>query len=199
MSSLVYPTLPGLGWSVYRQPMFAVTLRENEAFREASEVVMTNCFYEFDLTYEMLRNRDSYRELDTIQSFFLAMRGGYDYFKFQDPNDYYVNGSLLGTGNGTNRTFIFARNTGPSYYEAVGYLNAVSAVYLNGVLQDPSSYTLSAPNVLTFTTAPAAGVKVTADFTYYYLCRFAEDLQQYDQFCSTMWELGQVKLKSVVM
>lgn len=199
MSSLVYPSLPGLAWSVYRQPMFAVTLRENEAFREASEVVMTQCFYEFDLSYEMLRNKNGYTELDTIQSFFLAMRGSYDYFKFQDPNDYSVTLGALGVGDGTNRVFILARNTGPSYFEAVGYLNTLTGVYLNGVLQSPANYVVTAPNVITFNTAPGAGVTVTATFTFYYLCRFADDLQQYDQFCSTMWELGQVKLKSVVM
>lgn len=199
MSSLVFPTLPGQSWSVVRQPLFSVTLRQAPNFREAREIIMTQCFYEFELSYDMIRNKSGYTELDQIAGLFLTMRGGYDYFRFTDPNDFSITAGSLGIGDGINKVFIFARATGPSYYEAIGYLNTLTGVYINGVLQSPSSYVITQPNVLTFNSAPANGATITATFTYYFLCRFLDDSQQYDQFCSTMYELNQVRLKSVVM
>lgn len=197
MSTIIFPSLGGLEWSVFRRPTFSSIVRSSDSQREVT-TQLTKCFYEFELSYSSLRNKNGFTDLQQIQSLFLKMRGSYDSFLFQDPNDYTVTASQIGTGNGTNKVFVLGRNTGPNYFEAVGYLNTMTGVYLNGTLQSGSTYTFTAPNIITFNTAPGAGVIVTATFSFWYVCRFKEDQQQYDQFMSNLYQLKNVKFKSVV-
>jgi hypothetical protein len=198
MSTIVFPALPGLSWSVYRKPTFATIVRKSDSNREVTAKMNSRCFYEFELNYEFLKFKNGATDLTQIQSLFLKMRGDYDTFLFEDPNDKSVTLSQIGTGNGTNRVFVLGRNTGPSFFEAVGYLNTITGVYLNGVLQSGGSYTFTAPNIITFNTAPGNGVVVTATFTYYYVCRFKDNLHQYEQFMNHLMKLRSVKFKSVV-
>ncbi len=197
MSSLVFPALPGLSWSVLRTPMFSVQMRTSDSQRETATIFMNQCYYQIELSYEMLRQGGIYDELQQIEGLFLTMRGSYDYFKFDDPNNNTVINGVLGTGNGTNKTFVFARNTGPSYYEAVGMVNQITNVKINGVTVNPADYSISLPNVIVFDTAPPNGQVVTATFTYYYLCRFGEDQHEYEQFMYRLYQLNQITLKTV--
>jgi uncharacterized protein (TIGR02217 family) len=173
-------------------------MREHDSGREVSAALQTRCLYEFDLGYSFLRNKNGATDLTQILSLFLKMRGTYDTFLFEDPTDYTVTASQIGTGNGTNKVFVLGRNTGPSYFEAVGYLNTLTGVYLNGTLQSGANYTFTAPNIITFNTAPANGVVVTATFTFWYVCRFANDYQDYDHFMNQLFQLKTCRFRSVV-
>ena len=53
------------------------------------------------------------------------------------------------------------------------------------------------PNgLVTFATAPTAGQLVTADFSFYYRVRFKNDLNEFEQFMSKLWQLQQLELVS---
>src|SRR3546814_2093247 len=91
------------------------------------------------------------------------MRGAYDYFLFTDPNSNTVINGGIGAGNGTNKFFTLGHNTGPSYFEAVGYVNQITNVKLNGVTVNPADYSISYPNVIVFDTAPGNGVAVRSE------------------------------------
>lgn len=197
MSSLVFPALPGLSWSVMRTPTFSVQVRTSDSQRETATIIMDKCYYSIELSYEMLRQGGTYDELQQIEGLFLTMRGSYDNFKFDDPNNNTVMNGVIGTGNGTNKAFVLARNTGPSYYEAIGLVNQIANVKINGVTINPADYSLSLPNVIVFDTAPPNGHVVTATFTYYYLCRFGEDQHEYEQFMYRLYQLNQMTLKTV--
>jgi len=197
MTIPVFPQLIGRSWSVYRKPMFTVQLRSGESQREASSINMTQCYYEFGLSYDLLRNQNGHTELTDIEGLFLKARGSYDYFLFMDPNDHSVINGGIGAGNGTNTVFILGRNTGPSYYEAVGHLNQINNIFLDGVAVDPADYSFSAPNIIVFNNPPGNGVLVTATFSYYYICRFGSDAQDYEQFMYNLYQLRDVTLKSV--
>ena len=84
--------------------------------------------------------------------------------------------------------------------EPVGYVFSadLSAVYVAGVLQDPTSYTFTSPNTLTFNTAPAYGSQITASFRYYFVCRFAADAQDFEEFMANLWTLHELKLMTVL-
>ena len=85
------------------------------------------------------------------------------------------------------------------YSEAVQGASSVSAVYLNGVAQSGSTWSVSsgyAP-AITFTTAPGLGVAVTADFGFLWLCRFAEDVQDFEEFMAMLWTLKTLRLSMV--
>ena len=50
---------------------------------------------------------------------------------------------------------------------------------------------------ITFTAAPGAGVAVTADFGWLMLCRFAEDVQDFEEFMAMLFRLHTLRLRMV--
>ena len=50
---------------------------------------------------------------------------------------------------------------------------------------------------IAFTSAPAAGAAITADFGILWLCRFAEDVQDFEEFMTMLWTLRTVRLMTV--
>jgi uncharacterized protein (TIGR02217 family) len=77
--------------------------------------------------------------------------------------------------------------------------NAVGAIYFNGVRQDPAGYTVNGETgQVTFAAPPPAGQIVTADFTYRFRVRFADDTAEFENFMYQLWQLKQIKLQSVL-
>ena len=137
-------------------------------------------------------------ELRTIAGFFLAQQGTFQPFLFDDPTDNVAAGRVIGTGNSTSTSFQLVRNMG-AFAEPMTAPNAVSAVYFNGVRQDPAGYTADADTgQLTFAAPPPAGQIVTADFTYRFRVRFADDAAEFENFMYQLWQLKQIKLQSVL-
>ena len=58
-------------------------------------------------------------------------------------------------------------------------------------------FTLTTPNMLTFATAPASGVTISADFSYAFNCRFLDDQMDFEEFMSSLWRLDSMKFRSV--
>ena len=88
---------------------------------------------------------------------------------------------------------------GGGFAEPIVAPNLVSNVYLNGVVQSPSSYSVDASNgILTFAAAPGSGVVVTADFSYYFRVRFADDAASFENFMYQLWRLKQIKFISIL-
>ncbi len=99
------------------------------------------------------------------------------------------------TGDGTTTTFTFSRFLG-AFLEPVGWVSSVSNVSLNGVNQ-PSGWSLSAPNSLVFTSAPGSGVSIAATFVYAFQCRFDSDDQDFEEIMSNLWQVESIKFRSV--
>jgi hypothetical protein len=51
--------------------------------------------------------------------------------------------------------------------------------------------------LVTFTTAPASGAALTWSGYYAFLCRFDDDVLDFEQFMSKLWEAKQVKFRSL--
>jgi len=60
-----------------------------------------------------------------------------------------------------------------------------------------SGFALTTPNTLTFTTAPASGVAISANFSYAFNCRFLDDQMDFEEFMSNLWRLDSMKFRSV--
>jgi hypothetical protein len=73
----------------------------------------------------------------------------------------------------------------------------VDTVYADGVALDPSTWDLVLPNVIRMASAPASGVVLTVDFWWAYICQFADDRIDLDQFMWQIWELRSLKLRGV--
>ena len=196
-----FPTLPGLGWSVHKKPVFSTIVAEHVSGREVREAFYQNPIWQFELTFDALSSSPTTysglgaNSMQTLLGFFLACQGQYGTFLYTDPSDSAAANITFAIGDGTTRIFAFSRYMG-AFLEPVGWVTGVSNVYLNGVNQ-ASGWSLSNPNSLVFTSAPVAGASVAASFTYAFQCRFDSDDQDFEEFMSNLWKVDSIKFKSV--
>jgi uncharacterized protein (TIGR02217 family) len=193
-----FPTLAGLGWSVHVKPKFSTGVADHVSGRSTRRPAFAGVYYDVELTYDLLRSAAAYAEMQTIAGFFADVAGEATPFWFAPPGLAAVAGGVLGTGDGATTSFALTRSWG-SYSEPVYGTSGVTAVYENGVLVAGSAYSVSsgyAP-VVTFATAPAMGIPITADFGVLWLCRFADDVLDFEEFMSMLFELQVVKLQTV--
>jgi hypothetical protein len=123
------------------------------------------------------------------------MQGQFGTFLYADPTDSAATNMTFATGDGTTTVFTVSRYMG-AFLEPVGWVTSVSNVFLNNVNQ-PSGWSLSAPNSLVFAAAPSAGMSIAATFTYAFECRFDSDDQDFEQFMSNLWQVDSIKFKSL--
>jgi uncharacterized protein (TIGR02217 family) len=208
-----FPTLPGLGWSVSKAPRFATRIQRAVSGRELRVVDQPNPIWTWTLTYSMLRDQNDtrapsgpgvgYDELRTLMGFFLQQQGTFQPFLFDDPTDDHASAQAIGTGDGSTTVFQLVRTMGaalPSggFAEPITAPNTVSTIYFDGVRQDASGYSVDGTTgLVTFSSPPPSGQLVTADFTYFFRVRFADDTADFENFLYQLWSLKQIKLQSV--
>jgi uncharacterized protein (TIGR02217 family) len=209
----IFPTLPGLGWSVSKAPRFATRIQRAVSGRELRVVDQPNPTWIWTLTYAVLRDEHDtratsgpgvgYDELRTLMGFFLQQQGALQPFLFNDPTDDTVSAQPIGTGDGSTTVFQLVRSMGvglPSggFAEPIIAPNVVSAIYFDGIVQSAAEYSVDpATGLVTFTAPPPAGQIITADFTYYFRVRFADDTADFENFLYQLWALKQLKLQSI--
>ena len=206
----VYPTLPGLEFNVHRKPRFASLLQAGFSGREARYPQQTLPFWEFELSYSILRDQTQnqvpylptapFTELQQISQLFEWCGAQIGLFYFDDPADDSRKGQLIAIGDGTNGPFTIVRTWGQGplgFNEPIGGINTMFKVYLNGVLQTPASWQVE-QNQIIFAFPIGSGVQITADFTFYYLCRFIEDQHDYEEFYKNLWSMKSVKFRSII-
>jgi uncharacterized protein (TIGR02217 family) len=112
-------------------------------------------------------------------AFFRARRGRAYGFRFKDWTDFQGLAQVIGTGNGSLKTFQLVKN-----YASGGIIESriitkpvagSVKIYRNGVLVTSGVSVDAATGVVTFTTAPANGVIVTADYEFDVPARFDSD------------------------
>ncbi|HEX3884740.1 MAG TPA: DUF2460 domain-containing protein [Stellaceae bacterium] len=202
----VFPTLPGLAWSVIKVPRFASRIQRSVSGRELVLNDQPVPTWEFTLTFNLLRDPNDvrggngmgtgYNELRQLMGFFLGQQGAYQPFLFQDPSDCSVTGQVLGTGDGSATVYQLIRTMG-GFNEPILAPETVATIYFNGIVQSPSGYTVNPNNgQVTFTVPPPLSQVVGADFTYYFRCRFSDDTAEFENFQYQLWSLRQIKLMS---
>ncbi len=199
MSNAIFPTLVGLGWSVKRVPMWKTRVQEAISGKETRIADWSFPRWKWELAYDFLRGDAGHAEFQSLAGFFNQRQGVFDSFLYQDADDNGATAQLLGSGDGATRSFQLVRSLG-GFIEPIIAPNAVNNIYLAGVAQSPSAYTVdSASGIVTFVTAPAAAVAVTADFTFYFRCRFVDDSMDFEKFMNQLWrakKLALISLKS---
>jgi len=204
----IFPALPGLGWSVTKMPRFAGRIQNAVSGRELRVLDQPYPIWTWTLTYSLLRDKwdtraatgsgVGYDELRTIAGFFLQQQGTFQPFLFDDPTDNAIAAQVVGTGDGSASAFQLVRSMG-GFAEPMTAPNALTAIHFNGVRQDPAGYTVDADTgLVTFTAPPPAGQVITADFTYRFRVRFADDSAEFENFMYQLWQLKQIKLQSVL-
>jgi uncharacterized protein (TIGR02217 family) len=202
---LIFPALPGLAWSVTKTPTFQTRIQRAVSGRELRALDYPYPLWQFALVYDFLRDNPTggYDELRTLLGLFMQCQGAFGTFLFQDPSDWKVAGQAIGIGDASTTVFQLQRTMGGAlpgggFLEPITAPNLVNAIYLNGITQDPTSYRVdSATGLVTFETAPNSGLSITADFTYYFRCRFTEDKYDFENFMFRLWQLKKLTFISV--
>src|SRR5262249_10174694 len=170
MMALIFPALPGLAWSVSKTPTFQTRIQRAASGRELRALDYPYPLWQFALVYDFLRDNPAggYDELRTLLGFFMRCQGAFGTFLFHDPSDCQVTGQQIGIGDASKTAFQLRRAmgttlTGGGFFEPIVAPNVVSAIYLNGVTQDPASYSVDpATGLISFAAAPSGGLIVTA-------------------------------------
>ncbi|MGC2200920.1 MAG: DUF2460 domain-containing protein [Stellaceae bacterium] len=202
---LVFPTLPGLAWTVTKTPTFQTRIQRAASGRELRALDYPYPLWQFALVYDFLRDDPAagHDELRTLMGFFMLCNGAFGSFLYQDPTDYQVTGQLIGIGDASQSTFQLQRNIGTTlpgggFSEPIVAPDIVVAVYFNGIQQDPTTYSVDpSTGLVTFSTAPGSGQIITADFSYYFRCRFVEDKYDFENFMYQLWQLKKLTFISV--
>jgi hypothetical protein len=194
-----FPALDTLGWLVKVSPMFSTAAAMHVSGKEVRAAKYVGPLFAIELNYDLLRLTPPYAELQTLIGFFEQSQGEAASFYFEPPPLSPLAGQTLGVGNGSTTTFPFTVSIGGASITPAN-VGTVAAVYLNGLVQPSGNYAVNqtalAPSV-TFATAPAAGVAVTADFNWYFLCRFDDDSEDVEEFMAALYALQSLKLRTV--
>lgn len=203
----IFPALPGLAWSVTKSPRFATRIQKSVSGRELRVLDQPNPIWLWTLTYDILRDSHDtrgtglgggYDELRTLMGFFLQQQGAFQPFLFDDPTDDSATAQPIGTGDSSATQFPLLR-TMNGFAEPVTAPNVVSAVYFDGVRQSAGLYSVDpGTGIVTFAAPPPAGQAITADFSYYFRVRFADDTAEFENFMLQLWRLKQIKLQSAL-
>jgi uncharacterized protein (TIGR02217 family) len=203
---IVYPKLPGLdfpeGWET---EWFNAPTQVASSGAEIDLGISLYPVHNFTLSYQFLNDRFGVNEQRLLRGFFGACRGNLGRFLYWLKEDHQVKAQQLGTTDGSTRSYTLVRTYGvgeASFTEPVGYVDQTLPlnVYLDGVMVDPDLYavdiTVPAGQAIIFTSAPTTGQKVTADFDFFYYCKFADPKMSLDKFMDRLWSGGSIKLKS---
>jgi len=203
--ALIFPALPGLAWSVTKTPTFQTRIQRAASGRELRVLDYPYPLWQFALVYDFLRDNPAagYDELRTLLGFFMLCQGAFGTFLFRDPSDCQVLRQPIGVGNASTTAFQLQRSMGTAlpgggFLEPIIAPDVVGAIYCNGITQDPSTYSVD-PNtgLVTFGLAPAVGLIITVDFTYYFRCRFLDDKYDFENFIHRLWQLKKLTFISV--
>lgn len=123
-----------------------------------------------------LRKRE---QVAALIAFFRARRGRAYGFRFRDWTDYQALAQLIGVGDGATKTFkLIKRYASGGEIETRIIAKPVPGtvkITLDGVEAASGWSVNTATGLVTFTTAPATGVQVTADFEFDVPVRFDSD------------------------
>jgi uncharacterized protein (TIGR02217 family) len=203
--ALIFPALPGLAWSVTKSPTFQTRIQRAVSGRELRALDYPYPLWQFTLVFDFLRDNAAagYDELRTLMGFFMLCQGAFGTFLFQDPSDDRVSGQQIGTGDTLRTVFQLQRTMGNTllgggFLEPILAPNVVNAVYFNGIVQDPAGYSVdSMTGLVTFNIAPGSGLIITADYSYYFRCRFIDDSYAFENFMFQLWQLKKLTFISV--
>jgi hypothetical protein len=130
--ALIFPSLPGLAWSVTKSPTFQTRIQRAVSGRELRALDYPYPLWQFTLVFDFLRDNPAagYNELRTLLGFFLLCQGAFANFVFNDPTDNSVTFQVLPAAVSTL--------TGTATLAAAG------TAYTVGDIVSPSGGTISA-------------------------------------------------------
>jgi uncharacterized protein (TIGR02217 family) len=195
---MTFPALTTQAWSTHIKPRFMSDMVDHVSGRSTRRSRHATAYYDVELTYNLLRSDDADLEMQAIAGFFTQMMGAATPFWLAPPGLSAVTAQTLGVADGATKSFALQRSY-DVYTEQVAGTSGVSSVYFDGVAQTSAAWAVTPgfEPAITFDSAPPAGLVVSADFDVLWLCRFAEDVLDFEEFMAMLFELRTVKCSTV--
>lgn len=129
--------------------------------------------------YNVAHGVKTQTQLDALIAFFRARKGRAYGFRFKDWTDYNVEGQNIGTGDGSTTSFQLVKTYSSGIVTETRTITKPVVdsivVYQDSIVQSVGFNVDSATGIVTFDSAPAAGVAITADFQFDVPVRFDTD------------------------
>lgn len=87
MAYATFPSFPGLRIDVHRRPIYQTDVITSGSGKEVRASWWSTPRYEYDLSFEILREDTTYTEVSTLLAFIAARKGAYEAFNYTDPFD----------------------------------------------------------------------------------------------------------------
>ena len=204
----IFPTLPGVGWSVHKKQIWSTRVASHVSGREVRVPLYTTPLYEFELTVNALAAGQDFPGLDTnsfytLSNFFNGQQGQFQTFTYSEVKER----QFLGIGNGSTTSFtlpevptsvqnVYSPQTvlgpGAPFSDASGFADGSS--FSQSSLP---AWTYVQGGVINFQEAPPTGYVLLADYTVAYTCRFLDDDMDFEQFMQNLFKIGSVKFRTV--
>lgn len=219
MSTPIFPDFSGLAWEAKRSPTWNTIVQRSASGIESRMSLQTLPVREYELKFNYLKGGSGFQDYQRFEGFYNSCYGGSVSFFLRDQDDCSTTGEPIATGDGSTTVFQLVRARG-GFTEPVQGIDTRSAaaygplggalgtgaytrpaavtlaVYLNGT--PTSAFTSNSDTAqITFTTAPASGVSITADFSYFWRVRFLEDQLDLQRLWYQVYELQTLKLRQV--
>ena len=211
MTLPIFPTLPGLTFTVVKAPGFKTLVQSAPNEYEVRLPQTINPVWRWTLIYDFLHDFfwgsfTTVSELRTLMGFMNGQLGQANSFLFTDPDDNSVGPALVSaspnvplaelqtvTDGAGNYFSPIQRTLDGITYEDITDLNGAITVYADGVLQTSSNYTVEGPGLaipgqsfmglyLNWTGGGNPARPVTAQFNFYFRVRFADDSLDFEKF-----------------
>jgi hypothetical protein len=203
----VFPALPE-NYPIKFSPVMDTIIGTTKSLREMRVPLQTYPIWDIEIMFDQLKDQTQnqtpygpftgYQQYMDLVQLWLMMYGQTNVFAFTCPWDYSRANQALGTGDGITLGFTAFRTWGSGAQATaapVGAINNVINVFVNGTAISATTYSVQR-NQIVFNNPPAAGAVLTISFTYYYLCRFVEDEQDYEEFSKNRWAVKSLKFRA---
>jgi hypothetical protein len=193
MTLQVFPSLLGLGFPVRRSTTWRTIKQDALSGKRARFALWTYPLYAYELPFEFLRSDSVNLEWQTLMGFIDSVNGAAQLWAYSDPDDNAVTAQGFGTGDGHTSSFQLVRALG-GFTVPVFLVNGTPQIFVGGVLTAPAS--ISAYGVVNFTTPPANGALLTWTGSFFWPCRFDDDVADFSKFMNQFWELKSLKFST---
>lgn len=215
----IFPTLPGITWPVQKELLFENEHQQMMSGKTFEVMKWTDPIWEFTLKIEFLRSGSAYLEQQMLLGLFQQSLGRYGTFLFDDKDDdvatnvVFAN-AVVYVGSSNQTVFQLVRNfydnsgnvlaSAPVYFPKSGTVTIRTGTNPDGSGGTPTSaFVVGTQGKVIFNTSPVISAPPgTNNFLswsggFYYLCRFSDDMNDFEGLWHQFFQMKQLKFRTV--
>ena len=148
-----------------------------------------------------LRARDITADADTLWRMYIRMKGSFDTFFFQNPNESPVTAETVGSGDGTKSVFYLGNKVSLDTGDVIlvaGSLTVTRSIKGTGDYLAFAAYTVdnNLGQITTNAVLPSGDV-LRGGYSFYYKCRFRDDNLTRQTFATNLADFG-LELEQII-